>query len=41
MLHLFNKMFVSHHQPQSTLEAQIRDAEKAVMDNFDFLQSEG
>ncbi|XP_071541648.1 striatin-3 isoform X1 [Panulirus ornatus] len=28
-------------KPQSTLEAQIRDAEKAVMDNFDFLQSEG
>ncbi|XP_064086567.1 striatin-like isoform X4 [Macrobrachium nipponense] len=25
----------------STLEAQIRDAEKAVMDNFDFLQQEG
>ncbi|XP_068200212.1 striatin-3-like isoform X1 [Palaemon carinicauda] len=28
-------------QPPSTLEAQIRDAEKAVMDNFDFLQQEG
>ncbi|XP_069166628.1 striatin-3 isoform X2 [Procambarus clarkii] len=28
-------------KPQSSLEAQIRDAEKAVMDNFDFLQGEG
>ncbi|MPC23813.1 Striatin-3 [Portunus trituberculatus] len=27
--------------PQSTLEAQIRDAEKAVIDNFAFLRSEG
>lgn len=28
-------------QPQSTLEAQIRDTEKAVMESFDFLKQEG
>ncbi|XP_066981596.1 striatin-3 isoform X6 [Macrobrachium rosenbergii] len=35
-----NRCYVPKKQP-STLEAQIRDAEKAVMDNFDFLQQEG
>ena len=37
----YDAVFLFFLQPQSTLEAQIRDAEKAVMDNFEFLRSEG
>ncbi|RXG61362.1 Striatin-3 [Armadillidium vulgare] len=36
-----NSRWNTQKKPSSSLEAQIRDAEKAVMDNFEFLQQEG